>query len=384
MLVIKHACLIDMAGIYKETRDIAIKDGRFRAIEREIEPKLGDEVIDADGRLVTPGLIESHCHLGLADSAGQDINEKTSPIHPELRAIDAVDFDSPDFSEALKTGVTTLAVGPGSSNLIGGTFLAIKSAGKSAASRIMNEELCMKMALGENPKGNYGPQGKMPATRMGETALIRDTLYKAMDYRDRWLHYEEKRKNGESCSFAFDLSLHSLMRVFDGLPVKIHVHKANDIMAAIRIGKEFHLNYTLEHCTEGHMLLAELREAGVISILGPIAGGKGKLELSNKRYDAPAIFEKAGLPFAITTDSGVIPMEGLLMQAALLIRHGLSEEGAYQALTVNAAKAIGLWNQIGSIEPGKQADLVIWNQEPFTTRAKAGVVIIDGSVWYWA
>ena len=145
---------------------------------------------------------------------------------------------------------------------------------------------CMKMALGENPKGNYGPLGKMPATRMGETALIRETLYKAMDYRDRWLACEEKRKNGESCSFSFDLDLHSLMRVFDGLPVKIHVHKANDIMAALRIGKEFHLNFTLEHCTEGYMLLDELREAGVI------------------------------------------PMEGLLMQAAILIRRGLSEEGA--------------------------------------------------------
>lgn len=201
---------------------------------------------------------------------------------------------------------------------------------------------CMKMALGENPKGNYGPLGKMPATRMGETALIRETLYKAMDYRDRWLACEEKRKNGESCSFSFDLDLHSLMRVFDGLPVKIHVHKANDIMAALRIGKEFHLNFTLEHCTEGYMLLDELREAGVI------------------------------------------PMEGLLMQAAILIRHGLSEEGAYKALTVNAAKAIGLWDRIGSIEPGKQADLVIWNQEPFTTKAKAGVVIADGTVWYWA
>lgn len=384
MLVIKNACLIDMAGIYKEKRDIAVRDGRFLAIEREIEPKLGDEVIYADGRLVTPGFIESHCHLGLADSAGQDINEKTSPIHPGLRAIDAVDFDSPDFYEALKTGVTTLAVGPGSSNLIGGTFLALKSAGRSAGSRIVREELCMKMALGENPKGNYGPQGKMPATRMGETALIRETLYRAMDYRDRWLACEEKRKSGESCSFSFDLDLHSLMRVFDGFPVKIHVHKANDIMAALRIGREFRLNFTLEHCTEGYMLLEELREYGVISILGPIAGGKGKLELANKRYDAPAMFERAGLPFAITTDSGVIPMEGLLMQAALLIRHGLSEEGAYRALTVNAAKAIGLWDRIGSIEPGKQADLVIWNQEPFSTKARAGVVIVDGTVWYWA
>lgn len=384
MLLIKNANLIDMAGTYKEKRDILIRDGRFEAIEPEIEAQIGYDVIDADGRLVTPGLIESHCHLGLNDGAGQDINEKTGPIHPGLRAIDAVDFDSSDFSEALKSGVTTLAVGPGSSNLIGGTFLAMKSAGNSAVSRLIKEELCMKMALGENPKGNYGPKGKMPATRMGETALIRDTLYKAMDYRDRWMEHQEKRQRGEKTSFSFDLDMHSLMRVFDGMPVKIHVHKANDIMAAIRIGKEFHLNYTLEHCTEGHMLLDELKEAGVISILGPIAGGKGKLELANKLYEAPAIFEQAGLPFALTTDSGVIPMEGLLMQAAIMIRHGLSEMGAYRALTVNAAKAIGLWNEIGSVEVGKQADLVIWDHEPFSTKARAGVVIVDGAAWYWA
>ncbi|MDO4324784.1 MAG: amidohydrolase family protein [bacterium] len=375
MLLIKNARLVDMAGTWKEKRDILIKDGRFLEILPCIEEKADYEMLDAGGRLVTPGFIESHCHLGLTDCDGQDINEKTDPIHPALRAIDALDFDSADFTAALKTGVTTLAVGPGSSNLIGGTFAVIKSAGTSAVSRIVKEELCIKMALGENPKGNYGPKGKMPATRMGETALIRDTLYKAMDYRTRI-------KEGKPGSF--DLNMQSLMRVFDGMPVKIHVHKTNDIMAAIRIGEEFGLNYTLEHCTEGYMLLKELKKAGVISILGPIAGGKGKLELAGKRYDAPALFEREGLPFAITTDSGVIPMEGLLMQVCLLIKHGLSEMGAYKGLTEYAAKAIGLWDEIGSIEPGKQADLVIWDEAPFSTRAKAGTVMIAGKVWYSA
>lgn len=375
MLLVKNACLIDMAGAWKEKRDILIEGDRFLKISPLIEERVGYEVIDANGRLVTPGLIESHCHLGLSDCDGQDINEKTSPIHPALRAIDAIDLDSPDFAAALETGVTTLAVGPGSSNLIGGTFAVVKSAGNSAVSRVVKEELCMKMALGENPKGNYGPKGKMPATRMGETALLRDALYRAKDYRERILEGKQP---------AFDLDMHSLMRVFDGMPVKIHVHKANDIMAAVRIGEEFGLSYTLEHCTEGYMLTEEIRKAGVISILGPIAGGKGKLELANKRYDAPAIFEKEGLPFAITTDSGVIPMEGLLMQAALLIRHGLSEAGAYRALTEYAAKAIGMWDEIGSIEPGKQADLVVWDGAPFSAKARAGVVIVSGKVWYWA
>lgn len=384
MLLIRNTTLIDMAGRFKERADVLIDGGRFAKIGQYLEKKEGYEIIDAAGRLVTPGFIESHSHMGLMDSAGQDINEKTGPIRPALRALDAIDFHSPDFDAALSHGVTTLAIGPGSSNLIGGTFAAVKSGGDSIAKRIVKEELCMKMALGENPKGNYGPQGKMPGTRMGSAALIRTALYKARDYREKWIRHQEKLKNGEESSFTFDLELHSLMRVFDGLPVKIHVHQMNDIMTAIRIGREFQLRFTLEHCTEGHRMAEELREAGAMPIIGPVVGGKGKLELAGKRFDAAAMLEQAGIPFAITTDFPVIPMEGLLLQAAVLIKNGLSEEGAYRGLTVNAAKAMGLWEEIGSIEAGKQADLVIWDQEPFHTAAKAGIVIIDGKVRYWA
>lgn len=383
MLLIKNANLIDMAGVWKEKRDILIENGKFIKIEPTIEAEDEYEVIDADNRLVTPGFIEPHCHLGMSDCDGQNINEKTGPVHPELRAVDAVDLSSADFVSALEHGVTTLAVGPGSSNLIGGTFMIVKSGGSSAVSRIVKEEAFMKMALGENPKGNYGPMGKMPATRMGESALIRDTLYKAKAYKEKWNAHQEKLSKGEKSNFTIDLAMHSLMRVYDGMPVKIHVHKANDIMAAIRIGEEFGLTYTLEHCTEGHMLIPELKEAGVMSLLGPIVGGKGKLELANKRYDAPAIFEREGLPFAVTTDSGVIPMEGFLMQIAILIKWGLSEQGAYKAVTENAAKALGMWDELGSIETGKQADLVIWGQEPFSTKGRADVVIIDGKVCHW-
>ena len=382
MLLIKNACLIDMAGTWKKRRDILIQGKYFWRILESEERVPECETIDAAGRLVTPGFIESHCHLGMANCDGQDINEKTGPIHPALRALDAVDFQSDDFKDALKTGITTLAVGPGSSNLIGGTFVLLKSAGASLAARVVEEELCIKMALGENPKGNYGPKGRMPATRMGEAALIRKTLYEAQNYRERWDQYQEQQDKEKP--FEFNLNLHSLMRVFEGFPVKFHVHKANDIMTAIRIAKEFGLKGTLEHCTEGYMLVEEIKNAGLMPILGPVVGGKGKMELAGKRFDTPAVLEDAGISFAITTDSPVIPMEGFLLQICVLIKNGLSEKAAYEGVTIHAAEALGKQNEIGSIEEGKEADLVIWEKEPFKTGGKAGIVIIDGEVRYWA
>lgn len=239
MLVIKNGTLISMAGIYKEKYDVAVENGKIAKVEKEIVPGPEDTVIDAAGKLVTPGFIEPHCHLGIIDADGQDGNEMTGPIHPELRAIDAIDFHCSLFDRALEAGVTTVAVGPGSGNIMGGTFAYLKTAGATLNERIMKEEAALKMALGENPKVSYGKKGQTPSTRMGSAALMRQAFYKAKAYREKWLAHEEKLKNGEESTFTYDLAMHSLMRAFDGMLVKIHAHQANDILTALRVGKEF-------------------------------------------------------------------------------------------------------------------------------------------------
>ncbi len=382
MLIIKNCNLITMAGIYKEHYDVAIEEGKFARIEKNLTPAPGDQVVDAGGKLVTPGFIEPHCHLGMLSSAGEDGNEKTDPIHPELRAIDAIDFHSETFTQALHAGVTTLAVGPGSSNLMGGTFVFIKSAGETLKERIIREEGALKMALGENPRLNYSRRNQTPTTRMGSAALMRQTLYRAKEYQEKWLAHQEKLERGEESTFHFDLAMHSLMRAFDGMLVKIHAHQANDILTAIRIAEEFGLNLSIEHCTEGWMMTDTLKEAGAHYILGPTIGGKSKLEVQNKRYDAPALLEQAGIEFTLTTDSHVIPMEGFLPQVAILIANGLSEETAYRCVTIQAAKALDLGDELGSIEPGKTADLVVWAVDPFETGGKPETVVINGKIVY--
>ena len=310
MLVIKNGTLISMAGIYKEKYDVAVENGKIAKVEKEIVPEPEDTVIDAAGKLVTPGFIEPHCHLGIIDADGQDGNEMTGPIHPELRAIDAIDFHCSLFDRALEAGVTTVAVGPGSGNIMGGTFAYLKTAGATLNERIMKEEAALKMALGENPKVSYGKKSQTPSTRMGSAALMRQAFYKAKAYREKWLAHEEKLKNGEESTFTYDLAMHSLMRAFDGMLVKIHAHQANDILTALRVGKEFGLNLSIEHCTEGWKMIDDLKEAKAHYIIGPTVGGKSKLEVEDKRYDAPAILERAGVEFTLTTDSHVIPMEG--------------------------------------------------------------------------
>ena len=384
MLIIKNGTLISMAGIYKEKYDVAVDGGKIVKVEKEISPQAGDTVIDAGGKLVTPGFIEPHCHLGVIDSDGQDGNEMTGPIYPELRAIDAVDFHSDLFDRALHAGVTTVAVGPGSGNVMGGTFVYMKTSGDTLADRVIVEEGALKMALGENPKVSYGKKGQAPSTRMGSAALMRQAFYKAKAYREKWLAHEERLKNGEESTFSYDLAMHSLMRAFDGMLVKIHAHQANDILTALRVGKEFGLNLSIEHCTEGWKMIDDLKEAGAYYIIGPTVGGKGKLEVKDKRYDAPALLEKAGVEFALTTDSHVIPMEGFLPQVAVLMKHGFTEETAYKSVTVNAARALQLDKEIGTIEAGKNADIVVWASEPFKAGGRPEVILINGNVRYEA
>ncbi len=357
--------------------EVLIRDGKIAAVGRDLEVPEGCPRLDAGGKMVTPGLVESHCHLGGSDLAGSNINERTNPVLPGLRGLDGIDLTSPTFYRALRTGVTTLITGPGSANIMGGTFTAVKTAADSPEKRVFVEEVSLKMALGENPKMVYGKKNKAPLTRMACAALMREALYKAKNYREKWLKYQQ-----EGGSFSYDHQLHSLMRAFDGMIVKIHAHTADDIRTAIRVGKEFGLKVTLDHCTEGHLMIDEIKESGFSPIIGPLAGGKSKVELQNKTMELPGIMEKAGVPFSLTTDSGVIPMEGLLMQAALVIKHGASRGAILTALTRQAAVNGGVIDRVGTLEEGKDADLVIWNTHPFDTYGAPETVIVDGVVRY--
>lgn len=379
MILIKNGRLITMAGMYEQPGDILL-DGKTIAAVGQIDGIPEDcEIIDAAGRVVTPGLVEAHCHIGLWGTAcaeGMDGNENTNPVQPGLRGIDAINPDDPAFTEALRHGVTTVVTGPGSSNIIGGTFTALKTAGKTLDSRIVREELAMKSALGENPKFNYGKRDKAPKTRMMSAALLREQLFKAREY------YENYKINGNRPDFPYDFNLHSLMRVFEGMRMKIHAHQADDISTAIRIANEFGIRYSIEHCTEGYMILDELVENKVECLLGPTVGGKGKVESKNKTFAAGKILEDAGLLFAFITDAPFVPIEDQLLQAALYVKSGTSREMALKCLTINAAKITDIDSRVGSLEPGKDADVVIWDVEPLATMSQAGIVIVDGQVAY--
>lgn len=385
MLLIKNCLLSDMAGKWDEKTDILVEAGKIKQIGQGLAAQ-GAQVIDAQNRLVTPGIIDSHCHTGGSDTGADtsgDINEATNPVVPGLRMMDAVRLNDSAFAAALKTGVTTLVTGPGSANVIGGTFMAIKSYFGDTQKRIINSEVCMKMALGENPKMFYGRRGKAPSTRMMSAALMREQLFLAREYRTKWLDYSDKKEKGEKLpDFTYNVHLHSLMRVFDGLLVKIHCHQADDIMTAIRIAEEFGLRYTIDHCTEGYLIVDELKRHNVKCILGPVFGGKSKYELQHKSFKGAAILEENGIHFAVATDYYVIPYDTLLVQAALMVKNGLSREGMLKALTINAAICTDISHRVGSIEVGKDADIVIWQEDPILKVGDPEMVIIDGEVRY--
>lgn len=269
-----------------------------------------------------------------------------------------------------------MVTGPGSANIIGGSFAAMKTHGKLVDQAIIKEEVCIKVALGENPKLLYGRKGQAPATRMMSAALLREELFKAREYHKNYQEY--KKENDPTKGFDYDLNLHSLMRVFDGMRMKIHAHQADDILTAIRIAEEFNLNYSIDHCTEGALIVDKLKEKKVPCILGPTAGGRSKYEIKNKSLESAAILEEAGIEFAITTDHPVTPIEGQTMQLALFVKHGLSREGALRAVTINAAKVTDIEDRVGSLEIGKDADMVIWDGEPLDYYTSPKMVFIDG------
>lgn len=383
MILIKNGYVKTMAGPDLESGCVLIgDDGKIAAVAETLEVPAGAVVIDAEGRLVTPGCVEAHCHIGLDNQAmgweGKDYNEMNDPITPQLRAIDSINPIDEAFPQALQGGVTTACTGPGSANVVGGTFVAMKLYGKRVDKMIVKNPVAMKCAFGENPKRVYGQQSKKtPMTRMATAALLRELLFKTR-------RYMEDKENGKNP--PFDMKLEAMIPVMKGeIPLKAHAHRADDILTAIRIAKEFGVKMTLDHCTDGSLIADELAEEGFSAFVGPSLGSKTKIELIHKSFTTPGVLHKAGVKVSIITDHPVIPLQYLPMCAALAANAGLDKEEAWKAITINAAQSVGIGDRVGSLEPGKDADVVIWTADPMeSVGAESYTTIVDGKVVYQA
>ncbi|NLG89234.1 MAG: amidohydrolase [Clostridiaceae bacterium] len=343
------------------------------------------DIIDAKGRYVLPGLVDAHTHIGLFEDSvgfeGDDGNEAIDPVTPQLRAIDGIYHADRSFDEARQWGVTTVVCGPGSSNVICGQFAALKTYGRSVDEMVFKQPCALKVAFGENPKSVHIEKNRMPSTRMTTAAILREQLYKAKEYMDNW---EEYRKNpDEKDKPEFDIRLEALIPVLKReLIMKVHAHRADDILTALRIAEEFNLDITIDHCTEGYMISDILRQKNVKVILGPLLTDRSKIELRNQSIEAPGILSKEGIPVAIMTDHPAVPIQYLLLSASVAVREGMAEEDALKAITINAAKSAGIDDRVGSLEPGKDADIVIFSGYPFDYKTKVDMTIINGKVVY--
>jgi len=366
--------------------DVLIKDGKISLVQAYIEaPEV--EVYDLTGCHVIPGIIDAHCHIGMWEDGmgdeGADGNEISSPITPQLLAIDGLNPFDPCFDEAVAAGVTTVVTGPGSANVIGGQFAALKTHGETLEDRLIRSPIAMKAALGENPKNVYGGQKATPYTRMAIASLFRKAMVDAQEYRDEL----EAAKDDPEKKPERSLEMEALLPVLSGeLPLKFHAHRADDILTGLRLAKEFNLKVSIDHCTEGHLIAKVLKEqtdalgAGVI--VGPLLCDRSKIELRNLSYGCTKVLHDAGIEFALMTDHPVIPVQYLPVCAGLMVREGLDEETALACITKNAAKIVGLSDRIGRISAGLDADIAVYSGHPFDYRAVCRMTLINGEIVY--
>lgn len=337
-----------------------------------------NEILDVNGAWVMPGMIEAHCHIGITEDKhgmiGDDCNEMVNPITADLRAIDAINPMDAAFHEAIMAGITSVMVGPGSSNVVGGQFAFIKTQGRCIDDMIVKAPAAMKIAFGENPKTNYGDNNQMPCSRMGIAAMLREELTKASHYKK-----QKECKKLES----IDLKMEAWIPVLNcEIPLKAHVHRADDILTAIRIAKEFGLNLTLDHCTEGHLIADKILESGFPAIVGPGLTARSKIELQNMSFKTNYILNQKGILIAITTDHPVSVIKYLPLCAGLAVKQGLPLEEGLKAITINAAKICGVDHQVGSLEVGKDADIAIFDGNPMEVFTNLLYTIINGKLIY--
>ena len=386
MKAITNGKIYTMAGEVLEKGTILIKDGKIAAVGANIEIPADAEIIDATGKIVTPGIIDAHTHLGIGEEGigweGEDYNEMSNPLTPHLRAIDAINPEDEGFRDAVKGGVTTVMTGPGSANVLGGENLVMKTHGRTIDEMILRNPCGLKGAFGENPKRVYGTRGNPPnpGTRMGTASLLREALVKAQNYLEK---VEDAQKEGKPVER--DLQHESVARLIKKeLPLRAHAHRADDILTALRIAKEFDIDITLEHCTEGHKIADIIATYNVPAMVGPTLTARSKYELKDRSLDTPAILHKAGIKVSLITDHPVIPIQFLPMAAGVAVAHGLPEMEALKAITINPAEALGVADRVGSLEVGKDADIAIFDGHPLQSMTKVVKVLINGEIVHCA
>ncbi len=376
-----------MAGKVLPRGCVLVENGKIAAVAERIDlenaPAGGQELerLDASGCWVMPGLIEAHCHLGISEQnmgmEGDDCNENVSPLTPWLRAIDAINPMDAGFDDAVRAGITSVMAGPGSSNVVGGQFAFLKTKGRRIDDLIVKAPAAMKAAFGENPKVNFSGQQKSPATRMAIAALLREELFEAVEYKRR------REKGGEGVQP--DFRKECWIPVLDGrIPLKVHAHRVDDMFTAIRIAREFGISLTLDHCSEGHLVAEELAAEGFPAIVGPELSSRSKIEVQNMAFKTAGILHEAGVLVAVTTDHPVSLIQSLPLCAGLAVRSGLPMEEGLKAITCNPARICRVYDRVGSLEPGKDADIAIFDGNPMETFTRTMCTMIDGVEVYRA
>lgn len=379
MVYIRNGRIHDAVQRDPYTADMLIENGKIKVIGENLTIPEDCEIIDATGLDVFPGFVDAHTHIGLDGYGigyeGHDYNEMNDICSPQLRAIDGINPMDPTLASAREAGVTCVCTGPGSANVLGGTFTAIKTVGRRVDDMIVKAEVAMKCAFGENPKRCY--RDKCDSTRMSTAAILRNALASAVDYKAR-----KDAAHGDVTKMPkYDMKMEALIPVLEKkIPLKAHAHQANDFFTALRIAHEFGVNITLEHVTEGHLVPEELAEEHVPLAVGPTLTHASKFELQNKSWETPGVLAKAGCDVSIITDSTVIPQQYLPLCAGMAVKAGMDPFDALKAITINPAKHIGIADRVGSLEVGKDADVVITAGCPFEVFTEVKAVLIDGKL----
>ena len=380
-IAITGGYVVPVEGTPADGGTVLIRDGKIEAVGLDVVVPPGYSVVDASGKWVLPGFIDAHAHLGVHEEAegwaGNDTNEMTSPVTAQVRAMDAINPADLGFRDAITGGVLNVNVNPGSGNPIGGQTVALKCWGRTVDEMLLREPAGIKSALGENPKRVYGDRNETPSTRLGTAAVIRGAFVDA-------LNYEAKRaaaSDGEPV--GRDLKLEALLRVLHReIPWRQHCHRADDIATAMRIAREFGYRLVIDHGTEAHLIADQIAEAGIPVVIGPLFTSRSKVELRNRSIANPGRLAAAGVEISLTTDHPVVPIHFLVHQATLAVKEGLDRTVALRALTIHPARVIGCADRLGSLEPGKDADVVIWSADPLDVMSRAEICLQNGREIY--